>query len=80
MKIKNIGQINEFLKAVDKCEGGVKLYSPYGDIYNIKSKLSQYIAIGELLSKHGDELELYCDRKTDESNFYAFFQNNPDVV
>lgn len=80
MRITNIKQIDEFLAAADKCVGGVKLKSPYGDVYNLKSKMSQYVAIAELLSDHGDELELFCEEGIDEQNFFKFFHNNPEVI
>lgn len=60
MKLKNTNQIDEFLSAINKCKHGVKLVSVYGDVYDLKSKLTQYIAIAALLGNHGDELELYC--------------------
>ena len=49
MKLKNIDQVHEFLKVVNECEGDVYLTSQYGDKYNLKSKLSQYIAVAALL-------------------------------
>lgn len=79
MRITKIDQANAFLEAADRCEGNVCLKSPYGDVYNLKSKLSQYIAIAALLGEHGDELELYCDNRNDESIFFEFLSNNPEV-
>ena len=80
MKIKKINQVNEFLQAVEKCKHDVWLTSPYGDKYNLKSALSQYIAIAALLGNHGDELELWCDSKDDEQYFFDFFNHNPQVI
>ena len=57
MKLSKIEQVNEFLAIVDSCKGDVTLRSVDGDIFNLKSKLSQYIAIAALLGQHGDELE-----------------------
>ncbi len=45
MKLSKIEQVNEFLAIVDSCKGEVTLRSVDGDIFNLKSKLSQYIAI-----------------------------------
>ena len=56
MKLSKIEQVNEFLAIVDSCKGEVTLRSVDGDIFNLKSKLSQYIAIAALLGQHGDEL------------------------
>lgn len=79
MKIKKINQVNDFLTTVDSCVGGVWLTSQYGDRYNLKSKLTQYIAIAALLGAEGDNLELWCDNKEDEVKFFKFFDRNPEV-
>ena len=70
MKLSKIEQVNEFLAIVDK--GEVTLRSVDGDIFNLKSKLSQYIAIAALLGQHGDELELFCSDSSDEGKFMHF--------
>lgn len=80
MKITNIDQVDEFLSAVNKCKGGVKLTSKYGDVYNLKSKLSQFLAIAALLGTHGKDLELWCDEELDEKNFHKFFTEHPEVL
>ena len=41
MKIKNIKDVETFLKVVDECKGDVTLTSVYGDKFNLKSKLTQ---------------------------------------
>lgn len=79
MKIRNIKQINEFLNAVKKCQGNVWLESPEGDKFNMMSQFSQYVALGALLSQHGNNLELFCANAEDEQNFFEFFGNNPEV-
>ena len=79
MKLSKIEQVNEFLAIVDSCKGDVTLRSVDGDIFNLKSKLSQYIAIAALLGQHGDELELFCDSKQDEGLFIEFFVKHPEV-
>ena len=50
-----------------------------GDIFNLKSKLSQYIAIAALLGQHGDELELFCSDRQDEGKFMQFLMENPSI-
>ena len=79
MKINKIEQVTEFLKTIDKCEGEVYLTSSFGDKYNLKSKLTQYVAIAELLNSDND-LELWCDNKKDEQFFIEFFNKNPEVL
>ena len=77
MKLTKIEQVNEFLSIVDSCKGDVTLRSLDGD--NLKSKLSQYIAIAALLGQHGDELELFCSDREDEGKFMQFLMENPSI-
>ena len=79
MKLNKIDQITEFLSIVDSCEGGVKLTSQYGDSFNLKSMLTQYVAIAALLGENGDALELWCDNKEDEAKFMKFLMEHPEV-
>ena len=80
MKIKNVTQINKFLDILKECKGDVFLTSNEGDKYNLKSTLSQYVAIAALLSNMGDSLELWCSEKEDEARFIQFFSENPDIM
>lgn len=73
MKLRNIKEVEMLMQTVDSCDGDVWVESIYGDRYNLKSKLSQYVAIGKILSESGDELELYCQLKSDESKFFDLF-------
>ena len=68
MKLKNSVQVNAFVEAVSRCKGNVFLRSLQGDIFNMKSSLSQYIAMGALL----EELELFCEKKEDEPIMLEF--------
>lgn len=56
MKLTKIEQVNEFLSIVDSCKGDVTLRSLDGDIFNLKSKLSQYIAIAHCSDSMGMSL------------------------
>lgn len=80
MKIKNIKDLQVFLEVVRQCNGDVTLTSQYGDKFNLKSELSQYVAIGALLCDHGDELELWCTDKSDEYKFLEMFKSNPEMA
>lgn len=40
MKIRNLSQLNDFVAAVNDCQGTVWLESPEGDKYNLKSTLN----------------------------------------
>jgi len=80
MKLNSEIEILEFLNAVKRTKDNVYLKSMAGDCYNMKSALSKYVAIGALLSEHGNELELFCDNKEDEKLFFSFFASHPDVL
>lgn len=80
MEIKNIKDVETFLKIVDSCNGEVTLTSVYGDKFNMKSKLTQYVAVSALLGEHGDELELWCSDKCDEEKFLKMFSDHPEMV
>lgn len=80
MKLVNITEVDNFLKTVDECSGSVWLESVEGDKINLKSKLSQYIAISALISCESDSLELFCSLPEDETNFFKFFNENPEVL
>lgn len=80
MKIKNITNIETFLAVVDSCNGEVTLTSIYGDKYNLRSKLSQYVAIASLLGDHGEELELWCTDSEDEGKFIKMFNEHPEML
>lgn len=80
MKLANIKEVNNFLKTIDECDGEVWLESVDGDKINLKSKLSQYVAISALISCEADNLELFCSSKEDEIKFFKFFYENPEVL
>ena len=63
-----------------KCKGDVHLRSQYGDDFNLKSRLTQYIAISAMAAENGDALVLFCDRKDDEQHFLRFFTDNPEIL
>lgn len=67
MKLHSEADIQEFLEIVKSCEGDVYLKSPEGDIFNLKSSLSRYVAVGRLLEEAGDSLELFASRREDEA-------------
>ena len=80
MKLKNIEEVSVFLETVDSCVGDVWLESQYGDKFNLKSKLSQYIAMGALLQDHNEELELFCSNREDIGKFFEYFNDYPSVI
>lgn len=80
MKLANIKEVNNFLRTVDECTGNVWLESVDGDKINLKSKLSQYVAISALISCESDKLELFCSKSEDEERFFKFLYENPKVL
>ena len=74
MKLKNIKEVEAFRKVIHECEGDVYLKSPEGDVFNLKSSLSEYIALGRLLGEAGDSLELFASRREDEARLIAFLK------
>lgn len=80
MRISNIKQLDEFLAKINSCTGDVWLESRDGDRINLKSRLSQFVAIGALLTVEGDNLELYCSNTEDEMRFLEFFGKYPETV
>lgn len=80
MKIKTAKDVREFLAVADSCEGHVWLESPWGDKFNLKSELSQYVAAANLIKEKGDLLELFCQLREDEARFLKFFDQHPETL
>ena len=80
MRLRNIAEIDAFREAINEAKNNVWLESPEGNRINLKSELSQYVALGALLSEKGDNLELYCACKEDEYLFMKFFEEYPDTI
>lgn len=74
MLLKNASNIEALIAAVAKCKGDVILRSVDGkEEFNLKSTLSQYIAIGKLVEDHGDRYEVFCMNREDETYMLQFF-------
>lgn len=74
MKIRSLQDIEAFKEAISRCKGDVWLESIYGDRYNLKSELSQYIAMAELLQDRNGDLELFARLPEDELILMAFLE------
>ena len=72
MKLQNIHEVEDFRKVIHQCKDDVFLKSQEGDVFNLKSALSEYIALGQLLGEQGDNLELFADRREDEAQLINF--------
>lgn len=76
MKVFNITDIDGFFKVIDKCEGRVDLVTGEGDRLNLKSKLSQYVALAKVFSDGViDELELVAHEPKDVERLVSFMYN-----
>lgn len=71
MRLHNIGEVNDFLETVDRCKG---------DKLSLKSSLSRYVAIADLIRDKGETLELYCSLPEDEAKFMYLFSEHPNIV
>lgn len=80
MKLNNIDDLKAFQKIIDECEGEVWLESKFGDKYNLKSTLSQYVAIGELIAQRGEDLELFASSKNDTNKLIEFLSKHKDLA
>lgn len=80
MRLKSSKEIKAFEEAINKSRGQVWLETPDGDKLNLKSLYCKYIAIDRMLEDRGEDLELYCQFKEDEMNFFKFFNKYPDVL
>ncbi len=66
MKVKNITDTKKFFEVIEKCKGKVELVTSEGDILNLKSKLSQYVALTSMFSEAKiDEIEIIAHEPDD---------------
>lgn len=72
MKLQNIHEVEDFRKVIHECKNNVYLKSQEGDVFNLKSAMSEYIALGRLLGEQGDSLELFADSREDEALLLKF--------
>lgn len=80
LKLHNI-DINDFIKTVDSCKGGVFLETEEGDCLNLKSKLCQLTGLTKLIE--GGiivEATVRCENPEDESKLFRFnlYQEVPE--
>ncbi|MDO4476079.1 MAG: polya polymerase [Lachnospiraceae bacterium] len=77
MKVNNIKDIEGFFNVVSKCTGRVELITGEGDRLNLKSKLTQYVALANVFSNGTiPELEIVASEKEDIDRLIAFMLNN----
>lgn len=79
MKLRNLGEVNDFLDMINRCKGDIWLEDDAGSRINLKSRLSQYVAVGALLSEQGGLLNLVCGDPEDEAKFHLFLSDHPQI-
>lgn len=66
VKFYNIKSIDKFMKVIDSCKGKIEIVTENGDKLNLKSKLSQYIAIVKLFGINAiKEIEVITHERSD---------------
>ncbi len=66
MKVKNITEPKRFFELLSQCKGSVELVTSEGDRLNLKSKLSQYIALTQMFKDAMiDEIEIVVSEPED---------------
>lgn len=76
MKINNIKDSAAFFKMLDSCSGKVELVTGEGDRLNLKSKLSQYVALAKVLDSGAiPEMELIAYDREDTLKIIEFMTN-----
>lgn len=72
--LKNVKEIDKLLESVQKCQGDVILRHNSGtEEFNLKSRLSSYLAIARLCEEDGDNWEIFCMNHNDERYMLQFF-------
>lgn len=79
MKIQNITDVDKFFSVIDSCKGKVELVSKEGDRLNLKSKLTQYVALAKIFSDGFiKELELVVYEKDDIAKLFDYMMYSHD--
>lgn len=68
MRITRIKDVNRFMEVVNECSGDVFLNTSNGDCLNLKSKLTQFIALSQIFD---------VDVNVGELSITA---NQPDII
>ena len=81
MKVTNVTDIDGFFKMIGSCKGKVELVTGEGDCINLKSKLSQFVALAKVFSSNEiPELELVAYDKEDVTRIMDFMMRQDRQV
>ena len=73
MKVKNVKDVDKLFKVIDECRGRVELVTAEGDRPNLKSKLTQYVALANVFAdKTIGEMELIAHEPEDVQKLVMF--------
>ncbi len=73
MKVKNVKDVEKLFKVIDACKGRVELVTVEGDRLNLKSKLTQYVALANVFAdKTIGEMELIAHEPEDVQKLVMF--------
>ena len=76
MKVENIQDIDKFFSVINSCKSRVELVTGEGDRLNLKSKLTQYVALANIFS-NGEipQMEIIASEKEDVDKLLNFMIN-----
>ena len=81
MKLGSSVELKAFMDTVKACRGDVWLVDSFdGSQFNLKSYMSRYIAIAELIHDQNERLELHCECNSDEGRFYDLCSRYPQML
>lgn len=73
MKVKNVKDVEKLFKVIDECKGKVELVTNEGDRLNLKSKLTQYVALANVFADRTiGEMELIAHEPEDVQKLVMF--------
>lgn len=77
MKIYKLEDVDGFFQVLDKCKGVVELVTSEGDRLNLKSKLSQYVALSKMFKESTiDDIELIAYEPEDVDLLFKFLMQS----
>lgn len=77
LKIMNITDIDKFFGVIDQCEEKVELVTENGDVYNLKSKLSQFASLARIVFNGAiPVVELVTHSPSDSGKIVSYMMNN----
>ena len=72
--LRDIHDLESFREAVKQCKGDVYLLNQdKTEQFNLKSELSEFIALGRLADLHGSKYEIFCQFPSDEGYLLKYF-------